>query len=221
MTWRVSTQGLKPMDSNGLADPYVKLHLLPGASKVKDVTLLHLAPTSFERFTALSPLRQSKGGDYIWLIVWPFPLAQDWHLVVLVWNEPKTNAWENFDQVFIDSRYVAFWDYSAKSVRGLMGTGARWILWPNDRKHILRKHLCLANSCWEFLSFLPSPPDSRPSCAQKPFEIPATPCGTRVSPTMVSRMRTCSAKPWGASCAMQAHTLHVAWAAVCLHKPIQ
>lgn len=65
------------MDSNGLADPYVKLHLLPGASKVKDATLLHLAPTSFERFTALSPLKQNKGGDYRWLIVWPFPLAQD------------------------------------------------------------------------------------------------------------------------------------------------
>ncbi|CAG05309.1 unnamed protein product [Tetraodon nigroviridis] len=30
----IKAKGLKPMDSNGLADPYVKLHLLPGASKV-------------------------------------------------------------------------------------------------------------------------------------------------------------------------------------------
>ncbi|XP_023976728.1 rabphilin-3A isoform X3 [Physeter macrocephalus] len=29
----MKAKGLKPMDSNGLADPYVKLHLLPGASK--------------------------------------------------------------------------------------------------------------------------------------------------------------------------------------------
>ncbi|XP_032899629.1 rabphilin-3A-like isoform X2 [Amblyraja radiata] len=29
----VRAKGLKPMDSNGLADPYVKVHLLPGASK--------------------------------------------------------------------------------------------------------------------------------------------------------------------------------------------
>ncbi|KAM5199775.1 rabphilin-3A isoform 4-T21 [Hipposideros larvatus] len=29
----IKAKGLKPMDSNGLADPYVKLHLLPGASK--------------------------------------------------------------------------------------------------------------------------------------------------------------------------------------------
>ncbi|XP_026130011.1 rabphilin-3A isoform X3 [Carassius auratus] len=29
----IKAKGLMPMDSNGLADPYVKLHLLPGASK--------------------------------------------------------------------------------------------------------------------------------------------------------------------------------------------
>lgn len=65
------------MDSNGLADPYVKLHLLPGASKVKDAALLHEAPTSFERFIALGPPMQNKGGDYRWLIVRTLLLAQD------------------------------------------------------------------------------------------------------------------------------------------------
>ncbi|KAJ3614890.1 hypothetical protein NHX12_018459, partial [Muraenolepis orangiensis] len=39
-------KGLKAMDSNGLADPYVKLHLLPGASKV--------ANSSFKPFFNLS-----------------------------------------------------------------------------------------------------------------------------------------------------------------------
>uniref|UniRef100_A0A8C5RDC3 Rabphilin-3A n=1 Tax=Laticauda laticaudata TaxID=8630 RepID=A0A8C5RDC3_LATLA len=40
----IKAKGLKPMDSNGLADPYVKLHLLPGASKsnkLRTKTLRH------------------------------------------------------------------------------------------------------------------------------------------------------------------------------------
>uniref|UniRef100_A0A8C2AI42 Rabphilin-3A n=1 Tax=Cyprinus carpio TaxID=7962 RepID=A0A8C2AI42_CYPCA len=40
----IRAKGLKPMDSNGLADPYVKLHLLPGASKsnkLRTKTLRH------------------------------------------------------------------------------------------------------------------------------------------------------------------------------------
>ena len=34
-------QGLLAMDSSGTSDPYVKLHLLPGASKVQSV-YMHL-----------------------------------------------------------------------------------------------------------------------------------------------------------------------------------
>lgn len=41
------TQGLKPMDSNGLADPYVKLHLLPGANKVENASLSTLSAHGF------------------------------------------------------------------------------------------------------------------------------------------------------------------------------
>lgn len=39
------------MDSNGLADPYVKLHLLPGASKVRlCLVWVHLGLEMEQRF---------------------------------------------------------------------------------------------------------------------------------------------------------------------------
>uniref|UniRef100_A0A4W5LPR0 Double C2-like domains, gamma n=1 Tax=Hucho hucho TaxID=62062 RepID=A0A4W5LPR0_9TELE len=41
--------GLKAMDSNGLADPYVKLHLLPGASKPLHNTTLNNTLNALER----------------------------------------------------------------------------------------------------------------------------------------------------------------------------
>ncbi|EMP37140.1 Rabphilin-3A [Chelonia mydas] len=47
----IKAKGLKPMDSNGLADPYVKLHLLPGASKVRSCnTLLGISVCDEDKF---------------------------------------------------------------------------------------------------------------------------------------------------------------------------
>lgn len=61
----VSTQGLKPMDSNGLADPYVKLHLLPGASKVTETPFLSLSSYSFKRvITWMYSEAICKGSDF-------------------------------------------------------------------------------------------------------------------------------------------------------------
>lgn len=50
------------MDSNGLADPYVKLHLLPGASKVKDTSFLHF--TSFLKEEKYPAKQKKEGGDF-------------------------------------------------------------------------------------------------------------------------------------------------------------
>lgn len=80
----------------------------------------------------------------------------------------------------------------------LMGTGARWIFVTSCVS------LFVSLTRAESLS-LPCP-DSRPSCAQRPSETLATPCGTRASPITASRTRTCSARPSGASRALPAHS---------------
>lgn len=82
------------MDSNGLADPYVKLHLLPGASKVKDRPLLHQAFTSFKRFITVISCYTKKGGDV------RLPLFSDeaicWLKSDTLWFEKANReAWSN------------------------------------------------------------------------------------------------------------------------------
>ncbi|TFK14058.1 protein LZIC [Platysternon megacephalum] len=46
----IKAKGLKPMDSNGLADPYVKLHLLPGASKVLFLVQFRISVCDEDKF---------------------------------------------------------------------------------------------------------------------------------------------------------------------------
>ena len=48
-------QGLKAMDSGGTSDPYVKLHLLPGASKVQSMHM-HLLQTELNLHKGAPPV---------------------------------------------------------------------------------------------------------------------------------------------------------------------
>ncbi|NXG25842.1 DOC2B protein, partial [Grallaria varia] len=80
-------KGLKPMDHNGLADPYVKLHLLPGASKANKLRTktLHntLNPTWNETLTYYGitdedMIRKTLRGDQSWRQPSPPHCPESW-----------------------------------------------------------------------------------------------------------------------------------------------